>query len=78
MATIETLEKIQKQKSEKTINVKVSAVSRKKAAQLERFLRYSSAKSAWGKDQKLLHCNLLLVPTAKNYTVLLAMGRDKK
>ncbi len=64
--------------SKEVVSVKVSTISKKKAVQLERFLKYSSAKRAWGKDQKLLRVNLLLVPTSKNYTVLLAMGRHKK
>jgi hypothetical protein len=68
--------------TEKEINgevmqVKVSTVSHKKAVQLHKFQKYSDAKRAWGKDQKLLQCNLLLVPTSKNYTVLLALGRGR-
>lgn len=57
------------------VSVRVSNVTHKKAVQLERFERYSGAKRAWGKDQKLLRCNLLLVPTSINYKVILAMGR---
>ncbi len=57
--------------------VRVSISTHKKAEQLQKFLTLSSAKRAWGKDQKLIRCNLLLVPTSKNYTVLLAMGRGK-
>jgi hypothetical protein len=71
-ATIERVEK------EKVMSVKVSTVSHKKAVQLHKFLKYSSAKRAWGKDEKLLRYNLLLVPTSKNYTVLLALGRRAK
>ena len=52
-------------------------MSHQKAAQLQKFMTLSGAKRAWGKDQKLLRCNLLLVPTNINYTVLLAMGRKK-
>lgn len=68
-------EKVEK---EKVMSVKVSTVTHKKAVQLHKFLKYSSAKRAWGKDQKLLRYNLLLVPTSKNYTVLLALGRRAK
>ena len=53
----------------------VSAQSQSKATQLQKFLTLAASKRAWGKDQKLLQANLLLVPTSKNYTVLLAMGR---
>jgi hypothetical protein len=70
-------EQVEKSK-DKVMSVKVSSVSHKKAIQLHKFLKYSSAKRAWGKDQKLLQCNLLLVPTSKNYTVLLALGRRSK
>ena len=73
--TPDDLEKLAKQK---VMSVKVSPVSHKKAVQLERFLKYSGANKAWGKDEKLLRCNLLLVPTSKNYTVLLAMGRGRR
>lgn len=59
------------------VSVRVSTESHKKARLLERFQKYSSAKGAWGKDQKMMRCNLLLVPTSKNYTVLLAMGKNK-
>lgn len=75
MATTEELNRVEKQK---VVSVKVSTISHKKAIQLERFLKFSSAKRVWGKDQKLLRCNLLLIPSSKNYTVLLAMGRSKK
>ena len=57
------------------MNVKVSAEVENKVVQLHKFVRYAAAKHAWGKDGQLLRCNLLLVPTSKNYTVLLALGK---
>jgi hypothetical protein len=77
VATWSELFKRDRQRKE-VVSVKVSTLAHKKAVQLERFQAYSSAKSVWGKDQKLLQCNILQVPTSKNYTVLLAMGRNKK
>jgi len=59
----------------KVMSVKVSIPSHKKALQLQKFMDYASAVHAWGKDEKLLRCNLLLVPNNINYTVLLAMGK---
>ncbi|MEO5970321.1 MAG: hypothetical protein ABIQ95_10380 [Bdellovibrionia bacterium] len=58
--------------------VKVSLQTHQKAIQLHKFQKLSLASRAWGKDQQLLRCNLLLVPTSINYTVLLAMGRGRK
>jgi hypothetical protein len=75
---VDTLSEAEKRAKKKVMSVKVSTTAHNKAVQLQKFLDYSSAKRAWGKDQKLLHCNLLLVPTSKNYTVLLAMGRRNK
>lgn len=63
---------------EKVMSVKVSTSAHEKAVQLHKFQKYSTANRAWGKDEKLLKCNLLLVPSSKNYTVLLAMGRNRK
>ena len=57
------------------MTVKVSPSSYRKAIQLSKFLTLSGAIRAWGKDEKLHRCNLLLVPSAKNYMVLLAMGQ---
>jgi hypothetical protein len=72
---VNTIQAQEKSPKGQVMSVKVSTVTEKKVVQLHKFLKYSSAKRAWGKDQKLLRCNLLLVPTSKNYTVLLAMGR---
>ena len=58
-----------------TVNVKVAIEVENKALQLQKFVRYSSARYAWGKDHQLLRCNLLLVPSSTNYTVLLCLGR---
>ena len=63
---------------EQVMAVKVSLKSHQKAVQLLKFQKLSLASRAWGKDQHLLRCNLLLVPTSINYTVLLAMGRKKR
>lgn len=57
--------------------VRVSEATRKKAAQIQKFMNLSAASHAWGKDQKLLRSNILLVPTSINYRVVLAMGRRK-
>ena len=65
-------------KEDKVMAVKVSNSTHSKAVQLHKFKKYSGAHRAWGKDQKLLHCNLLLVPTSINYTVLLALGRGNR
>ncbi len=59
-------------------SVKVSVQSKKKAEQLRKFMKLSKAKRFWGKDQKLLGANLLLVPSSIHYKVLLALGRSKK
>jgi hypothetical protein len=74
MTTVEDEKQVDKKS---VVSVRVSSVSHKKATQLERFQKFSTANKVWGKDQKLLRCNLLLVPTSKNYTVLLAMGKNK-
>jgi len=58
--------------------VKVSLKTHQKAIQLHKFQKLSQANGAWGRDQQLLRCNLLLVPTSINYTVLLAMGRGRR
>jgi hypothetical protein len=63
--------------SEPQVNVRVSGLSESKARQLQKYLHLSKAEHAWGKDSKLLRSNLLLVPTAKNYTVLLALSRSR-
>ncbi len=60
---------------EQVMNVKVSGDVEKKVVQLHKIQKYSFANHAWGKDQKLLKYNLLLVPSSKNYTVLLALGK---
>jgi hypothetical protein len=68
----------EKSEKDKLMSVRVSTVTHKKVVQLHKFQKYSTADRAWGKDQKLLQCNILLVPTSKNYTVLLALGRRSK
>lgn len=68
----------EKDEKSEVMPVKVSSLAHSKATQLDKFMRYSSAERAWGKDEKLLRYNLLLVPSSKNYTVLLAMGKNKK
>lgn len=60
---------------QQVMSVKVSNDVEKKVVQLHKIRKYSSAHHVWGKDQKLLRYNLLLVPTSRNYTVLLALGR---
>ncbi len=59
-------------------NVCVSSTVQYKAEQLERLLTLNSAHQLWGKDQTLLRCNLLLVPTNRHYSVLLALGRKNR
>jgi hypothetical protein len=70
-------EKLAEEKNREVMTVRVSAKSHKKAVQLHKFQRLSQANRAWGKDEKLLRCNLLIVPTSVNYKVLLAMGRGR-
>jgi hypothetical protein len=65
-------------KNQEVMSVKVSLKTRQKAIQLHKFQKLSLANRAWGKDEKLLRCNLLLVPTSINYTVLLAMGKGRR
>ena len=60
------------------MNVKVSTDVERKAVQLHKIQKYSFANRAWGKDQKILRYNLLIVPNSKNYTVLLALGRKAR
>ncbi len=75
-AAVKVLGQPKKNEIKKIVSVKVSELTLQKAVQLERFIKYSSAQGIWGRDEKLLHCNLLLVPTSRNYTVLLALGRS--
>lgn len=59
--------------------VQVSSESRKRAVRLHKFVQLSSCGTGvWGNDQRLLKCNLLLVPNSINYAVLLAMGRSHR
>jgi hypothetical protein len=57
------------------MSVKVSNDVEKKVVQLHKIRKYSDSTPTWGRDQKLLKYNLLLVPSSKNYTVLLALGK---
>jgi hypothetical protein len=60
---------------DQVMSVKVSSTVEKKVVQLHNIQRYSDSNPTWGRDQKLLRYNLLLVPSTRNYTVLLALGR---
>lgn len=75
MSAISALSKYSRRK---VVSVQVSTVSHRKAVQLERFMAFSSAKRLWNKDQRLIRYNILAVPNAANYKVLLAMGRQSK
>ncbi len=66
------------QPNQKVMKVHVSELTYGKAFQLYKFIKYSAAKYAWGKDKKLLQGNPLLVSDSRNYTVLLAMGRNRQ
>ena len=73
-----TLEEQSKQvKKKQVISVKVSSETYDKAIQLNKFIKLTTSKGFWGKDQKLLYCNLLLVPRTINYQVILALGKSK-
>lgn len=73
-----TVNESEKQQGKNGVSVKVSQLTHNKTVQLERLMKYSTANNAWGKDQKMLRCNILQVPTSKNYMVLLAMGKNSR
>jgi hypothetical protein len=56
------------------MSVYASYAVQNKVAQLDRLATLNSAHQVWGKDQKILRCNLLLLPTNKHYSVMLALG----
>lgn len=59
----------------KVMPVRVSHVTYKKVEQLNKILNYATTNYVWARDVNVLKCNLFLVPTSINYSVLLAMGR---
>jgi len=65
-------------KMSETLPIRTSHASMTKAKQLSKYLSYAGTKNSWGRDEKLKKANLLLVSTAKNYTVLLALGRKSR
>lgn len=60
-----------------SIKVRVSSGSYSKFLLLNKYLNYSSAR-VWGRDTKLIRSNLLLTPSCKNYTVLLAFRKKRQ